>query len=913
MPDRRPPRWARGLSRLVPAEYRADVLADLVDERSQRIAQGRSRVASAWWLAGHLLRSAVASRRQEPVIMDTGSRFEILRGFPRELRRAARGLLRAPLFAAVAIAMIALGIGATTAIFTVLDAVVLRPLPYADPGRLVAVMHPTAAPGGSGARKWGMSSAGYFEFKREAKSFSDMGGYRTSSYAVSGDNAAAEDASVAQVTASILTTLGARPFRGRLINEDDDRPGAPPVVVLGYAFWERRYGRDESIVNRSIRTAAGPRLVVGVAEPGLSLPKPGPFASTANLAGFGVDVWEPLRLNPNARPQNSHQYSGIARLKAGVSAEEAQAELSRITGTFPERFPTAYSAGFIKSYSFRVSVTPLHEEVLGPTVARSLWILFVAIGFVLLIACANVANLIIVRATGRERETGIRAALGASRVHLVVQSLAESLVLTGISGLGAVAIAYWGVPALLALAPTDIPLLASSTLDWRAILFAAGVSVAAGVVFALIPLVRQPARAPVLGGTGRGLTASRRQQMLRGGLVMGQVALAVLLLAAAGLLVRSVDAMKRVKPGLDPAGVLTFDVSLPYERYALWQTAMNFHRELHDRIAALPGVTHVGGLTALPLRDIGTGCTVVFREARPFTKEERTPCVPTEAATPGLFAALAMRVNGRVPTWQDVDSRSQAAVITKALADRLWPGEDPIGKGINSNGNPTAPPELWYRIVGVVPELRAYTLDGPPAEAVFYAATNLGKNDQADSMQDLVYVVKTDAADPMSLVPGIRSIVSSLDNDVPVAHPNRMTDIVARSMARASFVMLLLSMAAALAIVLSAVGLYGVIAYAVAERRVEIGIRMALGASVTQVGRRVVGQSVALAAGGAAVGIGLAVMTTRLLDSYLFGVDAIDPAVFAVAVVTLLAVACVASAAPARRAARVNPVEAIRN
>jgi putative ABC transport system permease protein len=279
--------------------------------------------------------------------------------------------------------MIALGIGATTAIYTGSTRSSLRPLPYADPGRLVAVMHPTAAPG-SGERKWGLSSAGYFEFKREAKSFSDMGSFRTSSYAVSGDNAVAEEARVGQVTASVFTTLGARPFRGRLINEDDDRPGATPVVVLGYAFWERRYGRDESILNRSIRTAGGPRLVVGIAEPGLSLPKPGPFASTANLAGFGVDIWEALRLDPNARPQNSHQYSGVARLKAGVTVAQAQAELAAITARFPERFPTAYSAGFMKTYSFRVSVTPLHDEVLGPTVARSLWILFAAVGFVLL-------------------------------------------------------------------------------------------------------------------------------------------------------------------------------------------------------------------------------------------------------------------------------------------------------------------------------------------------------------------------------------------------------------------------------------------------------------------------------------------------------------------------------------------------
>jgi predicted permease len=844
--------------------------------------------------------------------MDNGTKREIIRNFPRELRHAARSLLRAPVFSGIALLMIALGIGATTAMYTVLDAVVLRPLPYADPERLVSVMHPTAAPG-SGERKWGLSIAGYFEMRREARSFSDMGVYRTTAYAVAGDGLAAEEARVGQVTHTLFTTLGARPHLGHLFTPEEDLRGANPVVVLSRAFWERRYGADASIVGRTIHTSVGGRLVVGVAEAGLTLPRPGVFASTANLAGFGVDLWEPLRLDPNAPPQNNHAYSGIARLKPGVSAAEAEAELRTIVAKFPERFPTAYSARFIKSYNFRVSATPLHDEVLGPTVARSLWVFFGAVGFVLVIACANVANLFIVRAEAKGRESGIRAALGAGRWHIASHAFAESLLLTVVAGTAGIAVAYWSVPALVAAAPADIPLLASTSLGWRPVVFALVAAIGAGVIFGLIPLVRGRAGWEALRASGRGLTSSRRQRVVRGGLVIGQVALAVVLLAAAGLLVRSVAALQRVQPGLDPHGVLTFEVSLPYDRYTSVDAALAFHRELHDRITALPGVRQVGGTNGLPFQDFGTGCTVVFREARPFSKDERTPCVPAMQSTPGYFEAMSIKVRGRVPTWVDVDTRSQAALITKALADRLWPGEDAIGKGINSNGRFDAPPDQWYRIVGVIPELRAYALDQPPAEAAFYAPTELRQGSGSGSMNDLTYTVKTDAADPMTLVPGIRSIVSELNPLVPVVRPQRMQDVVDRSMARASFSMILLTLAAAMAIALSAVGLYGVIAYVVAERRAEIGIRMALGAKISEIARWVVGQSLVLAAVGVAIGAGLSVASTRVLESFLFDVDPLDPVVLVLAVTTLLVVATIASVAPARRAAKVDPVEALRS
>jgi len=413
-----------------------------------------------------------------------------------------------------------------------------------------------------------------------------------------------------------------------------------------------------------------------------------------------------------------------------------------------------------------------------------------------------------------------------------------------------------------------------------------------------------------LRASGRGLTASRAQRIVRAGLVMSQVALAVVLLAAAGLLIRSVDALKRVQPGLDPSGVLTFEVTLPYDRYTTLESAIAFHHELQEKIAAVPGVVSVGATTALPLRDYGSGCTVVFREARPYTTNEQTPCVQTQRATPGFFESLSVAVRGRLPSWSDVDSRSQASVITKALADRMWPGEDPIGKGINSNGPTSA--AGFYRIVGVIPELRAAGLDRAPTEAIFYAPTGLTTPSQSGNLHDVVYTVKTQVSTPLALLPSIRAAVTSVNPDVPVVRPALMQEVVERSMARTSFIMLLLSIAAGMAMVLSATGLYGVIAYVVAQRKPEIGIRIALGAQVGQIGRWVVGQSLALACAGVVAGLALAWITTRALQSLLYGVSPGDPLVLGVSVVTLIVVALVASLAPARRAARTDPVDAIK-
>jgi predicted permease len=817
----------------------------------------------------------------------------------RELRHSTRTLLRTPAFSVIAFVTLATGIGATTAIYTVLDAVVLKPLPYRHDDRLVSVLHPTTVPG-NGEAKWGLSAAGYFYFKNQNRTLEDLGGYQTGTMTVTGSGPA-ENVRVGIVTASIFSTLGARAAMGRLITPDDDRPDSSRVVVLSNEYWERVLGGDRAVVGRMLQTSDGDYQIIGVAEPGLTLPTPGPFASTADLAGFGVDLWLPEKLDPNAQPVNSHQYSGIGRLKPGVTPQDAQADFARLMVRFPELFPTAYQISFMKKYNFRVGIIPLRDQVLGPTVGRALWILFGAVAVVLFIACANVANLFLVRLESRRRESAIRGALGASRGQLAVHYLAESLLLTVSAGLAGIIIARVTLGALLAIAPSNIPRLATVSLGWPAVGFAMGLAIVAGIVLGAIPSLRRGVDVATLRENSRGLTASGAQRVARDTLVVGQVALALILLAAAGLMLRSFANLRRVNPGFDGRNVLSFEVTLPYLEFKEPGAATAFQQQLVERIASIPGVTKVGAASGLPLQDFGNGCTGVGREGRPFAADEKPPCVDTPNAIPGFIEALAIQVRGRGFTWSDVDPTGRnatVAIVTRKLADRLWPNEDPIGKGIGIGDAGRG----FYRVVGVIPELRAHGLDQPPSEMVFWPGAR----------GDLKFVVRTSLANPIALVAPIRSMVGQMNSHIPVTNVRTMQEIVERSVARASFIMTLLAIAGSMALLLSAVGIYGVISYLVTQRQPEIGIRMALGARVPQVAGLVLGQSLRLAAIGVVIGLIAALAGTRLLRSLLFDVSPTDALVLGTTSTILLLIAAAASLAPARRAARIDPVEAMR-
>lgn len=914
-PSRNIPDRVRRLFRLPPSQ--SQISSELRDEFSfhiegrveQLVAEGHSRAEAEREVRekfGDYETYWQNTRHIDEATMRQNRRFEFLEMLSTETRRSARVLLRSPLFSLMALVTLALGIGATTAIFTVLDVVVLRPLPYRDADRMVSILHPATVTG-SGERKWGLSLGGYVDLKTKSTTLADIGLYRTGETTVTNENRA-DIARTGAITASVFPTLRARAAFGRLITEADDQPGAARVTVISSEYFERRFASDPNIIGKNLQTSGGSYEIIGVAEHGLTLPMPDPFSSVANLAGFGVDVWFPLQSKLTGPFYNNHPYVGIGRLRNGVAVETAQREFTSLMSHWTELLPTVYSPGFMKGYNFRIEVSDLRNAVLGPTIPRTLWMVLGAVALVMLIAAANIANLFMVRMEARHRESTIRSALGASSRHMLVHYLSESLLLCLTAGVLGIALAYGGLRALLVIAPSNIPRLASVQIHAASVFVAFGIALAMGLFLGLMPLLRKTTVAALREG-GRGLSASPRQRAIRNGLVVGQMALALVLLAAAGLMTKSFLQLRNVKPGFDATNVTAFNLSLPFTEYDSREKALVFHRELYRRLAEMPGVTSVGASSAMPLEDFGTGCSVVFREGEPYVQGvELTPCVNTPPTAPGFFETLKIPVEGRTPTWGDVDKRTQAVVVTKELADRLWPGQNPIGKGINSNGPKS---QYWYRVVGVTASVHAEALDDKPTEAVFLPATNFVEG-RDDGMNYLTYLVRTSGAPSAALTAQIATAVAALNPRVPVINQRAMSHVVERSMARTSFVMTLLGVAALVALVLSAVGMYGVISYVVAQRRAEIGIRIALGAGLAGVARLVVWQSLRLALVGVAFGIVGAWFLGRMMSSMLFGVAPNDPLTLAGVSVMLVLIAVGASLAPARRAARIAPIEAMR-
>jgi putative ABC transport system permease protein len=818
----------------------------------------------------------------------------------RDARHAIRGLIRRPGFSAVVIATLALGIGATTAIYTLLDAVVLRPLQYQNAQSLVYINHPV--PGVESAAQWGMSQAGYFFFRKHSQTLGKIAVYnRTEPSLVSADGA--ERVRGGMVSDNFFEVVGARPLLGRSFTEQDTRPNAAPVAMLGYDFWEQRFNRDPAIVGRSINLGSSAATVVGIAPPKLHLPD------------YQVQVWLPHPLDPDAPAVNSHHLAAIALLDRSVPIAAAQAEAARLTVRLPEEFPRAYSEKFMRDSRFTVLVSPLRDIVIGG-VSQTLWILLGAVALVLLIACANVANLFLVRAESRRREVALRSALGAERAHLAGHYLTESVLLSLIGGVFAMGLAWAAVHFLIVLNPSSIPRLTELSLGWRSMLVAFGVSLGAGILFGMLPLTRFVASGPDVGllrEGGRGQTASRRALSARSVLVVSQMALAVVLLAAAGLMLRSFERLRSVNPGLDPRGVLTFEIRLPWSRYAgpppgpdMYRPLARFYEQLATRLSALPGVTSVGLTRQLAIKD-GDGCALAFAKDRDYSRET-AKCVGNVIAAPGYFTTLGIPVRGRVPTWSDVSQGTGAVVVSKAFADRTWPGQDPIGKEVRPNGVG----DPYYKVVGVTGDVLTRGLDQQPSEIVYYPLVAIEGAPLWGPTTSVTVALRTRASDPLSLATAARQVVASLDREVPVSAVQTMETIVAHSREKTTFAMLLLAVAGGMALVLSAVGIYGVISYTVNQRRSEIGVRMALGAQPAQVGRMVVTQSLRVAAVGIVIGLGAALATTRVMQSLLFNVSPTDPVTLGSVAVLLALLGALAAYAPARRATKVDPVEVLR-
>ncbi|HKW47296.1 MAG TPA: ABC transporter permease [Gemmatimonadaceae bacterium] len=809
-----------------------------------------------------------------------------------ELRHAARALARSPIFSIVAVLTLALGIGATTAIFTVLDRVVLRPLPYPDANRLVRIR--SAVSGATASGFWGVSVAGYLEYRRHNHTFEDIGVFRSWMPTIT-DEGNPQRVRGALVTASLVRVLGLRAAVGRPITAADDRAGEPNVVVLGNELWKARYGGDPGIVGRPITVEGSRMTVIGVMASGMELPDE------------RVDLWFPLPIDSLAPPVNDHSSSAIGRLKSGVTLADAQRDLAALTERFPELFPAAYSSGFMHSYHFAADVISARDVVLG-NIGGVLWILLASVGLVLLIACANVANLFLVRLELRQREVAIRRALGASRLYVTLHYVSESSLIAGAAGAIGLALAFTSIALLLSIAPTNIPRLAEVHLDTATVVFAFGLSLCIGLVFGIWPSLRKQTLDLGAREGSRLTTASRSQLATRDVLLVGQVALALVLLADAALLVQSFRNLRNAKPGFDPAGAATFTISLPSGTYKGYQNVETFYRRLDERLAGMPGVTAVGITDALPLDQFsGAACSLIFAPDRPIGRTEPAPCIPKPIVGPSYFQAMHIPLRGRAPTWTETEQGTAGVVISETLARRLWPGEDALGKSI---GNASQPP--FYRVIGVAADVRDQGLDQPAQAIIYYPLIPATGTHLWGPANNVRVVLRTSNDNPLALTDGIRRAVAELDPHVPIANLESMGVIVARSMARISFATLLLGISAAMALLLSAIGVFGAIAFVVSQRRREIGVRIALGARPASVSGRIVVQALRLGVIGAVLGVIGALATTRVLNSLLVGISASDPWILIIVTAILLAVVAVASFLPARRAGRVSPVEALR-
>jgi predicted permease len=813
------------------------------------------------------------------------------------LRSIFRGFRRSPGFVLLTVLTLGVGIGANAAIFSVVHAVLIRPLPYAEPERIVAVWH--TAPG-LNMTQFEQSDATYVLYRKHNRVLEDLAIYWDGSVTLTGgDEPARLRASGA--TASMFHVLRVPAAVGRTLQEADEKPGAEPVVVLSHGLWRQRFGRDRSLIGKVLRIDGVPRRVVGVMPAAFHFPEP------------ETELWIPMTIDPAKLEAGDFNYEAIGRLRPGVTPARAARELSDLVWRIPEESPSSQiTRGMIESAKLAVLVHPLRDDIVGD-IQRILWVLLGSVGVILVIACANVANLFLVRAEGRQREVAVRTALGGSRGDIARLFLSESVILALLGGALGLALAAAGVRLLASLRPAGLPRLDEIAVNGTVLAFTMGLSILSGLLFGLFAVLRygRPELVASLKDGGRGGTAGRERHRARNALVVVQVALALVLLVCAGLMAESFQRLRNVNPGIDPRGVLTLSLSLPETEYKDATARALFVRGLLEKVRALPGVTAAGTVSVLPLSNGGSNSGFSFEDF-PLPPDAVPPILGSRYASPEYFQTLGIPlIEGRLFQPLDPNRRSDEILVSQALAQRFWPGRSALGKRLVQGLSDS---KSWHTIVGVVGSVREDGLEQDPKQSVYYPVLRTLDDDDAPaagSPSDFTLVVRG-RVDPTALVAPVRAAIRSLDPNLPVARTRPMTEVVADSMARTSFTMLLLAIAAAVALLLGAIGIYSVIAYIVSQRTREIGVRMALGAKREDVEKMVLRQGFLLAVTGVAVGLAGALAVTRLLRALLFGVSTLDPTTFVSVPVLLALVALLASWLPARRAASVDPLEAIR-
>ena len=821
-----------------------------------------------------------------------------------DLRHGLRMLAKSLGFTIVAVLTVALGIGANTAIFSIVNAVLLRPLAYKDSPSLVNIWGKFEKDGIP--QNW-ISEPEYWDLLDHNESFSQMAAYSLGGSAnlTSADSQPVQ-VSTANATASLLPMLGIAPALGRTFSADEDQPGHAHFALLSYGRWQSQFGGDPNILSKSIQLDGNKYAIVGVLPKQFSL-------------GGKQDLWTPLGLD-RARPQDrgSHYLHVVAHLKPGVDSAQASAALTRFASDLLRAYPNSYGRGDEKN--FTMYMVPVKEQLVSK-VRPALLVLLGAVAFVLLIACANVANLLLAHASAREKELAIRAALGAGRVRLVRQLLTESLILAFAGGLLGLGLAYWGVDALRALVPANTPRMNEVQLDPLVLAFTFGVSLLTGLIFGLAPawhIARTDLR-ETLNEAGRGTSASGGSRRLRSVLVVSELALAVLLLVGAGLLIRSFSRLLDVSPGFETQHLLTLELSLPEKTYPDGAPVQNFFAQLMVRVNAVPGIQAAGAVSQMPLSDSYNSGTVFFEDTSipDIPRLQNLGNLPyleidQREATPGYFQAMQIPlVRGRLLNDGDDASGQLVAVVDANFAHRFWPHGYAIGQHVAIDTIPNVKPQTprWRTIVGVVGHVKHYALDTEGREQIYFPHRQPFYGVFAS--RDMTLAVRT-SLEPTSMTSAIREQVSALDKDLPLYNIATMDHLVSASVAQPRLNLSLLVAFAALALVLAAVGVYGVMAYAVTQRTQEFGIRMALGASPADVLKQVFLEGGRLAALGLAIGLVAALALTRLMASLLFGVKPSDPVTLGMAAALLAFVALAACYIPARRATRVDPLVALR-
>ena len=803
-----------------------------------------------------------------------------------DIRFAFRMLLKRPDFTLIVVLTLALGIGANTTIFSAIDAVLLNPLPYKDPARLMVLWETNRQLGPEMWDRNEVAIGNFLDWRSRTQAFDQLGAlfYTDMNLTGTGDPQRIKSC---VVTTNLFQVLGVQPMLGRSFLPEEDIPGKPHSVILSHDLWQR-LGSDPGLINKSLTLNGRPIAVSGVMPPAFELQFP---------TSRHVDMWLPMVIDPGDLNRSLNFLYAVGRLKQGVSQEQAQAEMSLIAGQLQQEYPETNAERGVR-------VVPLHKQIVGD-VESYLYMLFAAVGFVLLIACANVAGLLLARVTARQKEVAVRIALGASRWRLIRQLLTESVILSALSGLLGLLLAYGGVKLLLALTPSEVPRLHEIGLHVPVFLWTLTISIVTGLLFGLAPAVqasRPDLNKALKESSGRN-PGSFQRSSLRNLLVVSEVAVALLLLVGAGLMIRSFLRLQQVDPGFEATNVLSMNIALPTQKYREPQQKIVFFDQLIERVRTLPGVKSVAAIDPLPLSNSNVSSQFVI-EGAPFVPLADRPYAGVRAITSDYFQTMGITLlKGRSLTAQDRDNTPHVIIVNEELAGRYWPNQDAIGKRLGFFEEDPGK-QVWREIVGSVGNVKHKALETEVMPEVYFPYQQL-----PGPYMNLV--VRT-ASDPASMIPAIRSQVLSVDKDQPVSDIMTMDQRVAKSVASRRFVMSLLGAFSVLALGLAAVGIYGIMAYLVTQRTAEIGVRMALGAQKRAVLKLVVGKGMALAIIGTVIGLVAALALTRLMRSLLFEVTPTDWLTFLIASMVLLIVALFACYIPARRATKVDPLVALR-